>query len=73
MTVQELVRMFVIGRAPRSICDDCLADHLALNRRQVCAAGFKIKKDDAFRRFTGRCSGCCTERRVTALEKTRIA
>jgi hypothetical protein len=67
MTLQEKVRAFVVRRAPRPICDDCLADHLALSRKQVCSAKPVPQEDGRFRRFLGRCSGCCTKRTVTVL------
>ncbi len=56
--------MFVAGRVSRPICDDCVADYLALSRRQVVTAA-RFKRSTEVRRYTGRCSGCCTERKVT--------
>ena len=67
MTLQDRVHAFVALRAPRPICDDCVADYLALSRKQVLAAAFRFKQLRAVRRFTGRCSGCCTNRRVNLL------
>ena len=71
MTLQEKVRTFVTRRAPRAICDHCVADHLALSRRQVCSAAPAFREQGAFRRFTGRCSGCCTNRTVTVVMEAR--
>lgn len=67
MTLQERVQTFVARRAPKPICDECVADYLALSRRQVVAAAFRFKRGAELRRFTGRCSGCCTNRRVNVL------
>jgi hypothetical protein len=64
MTLGERVRTFVMQRAPRPICDECVADHLALRRKQVSAAGVRILPA-GFSRYSGRCSGCCTSRVVT--------
>lgn len=64
MTLQGRVRTFVLKRAPRPVCDECVADHLALSRRQVVTAS-RFIVDGEVRRFTGRCSGCCTNRKVT--------
>jgi hypothetical protein len=62
---REAIGRLVACRAPRPICDACLADHLALSARQVAAAASRLRHDPGFSRFTGRCSGCCTARRVT--------
>jgi hypothetical protein len=67
MTLNEKVRRFVVARAPRPICDDCLADHLALSRRQVSAVQPSLMESGTFQRIVGRCSGCCTHRKVTVL------
>lgn len=39
MTLQQRVSAFVSERAPRPVCDECVADHLVLNRRQVSGVG----------------------------------
>ena len=69
MRLNQRVSAFLAWRAPEPICEACVADHLALSRRQVstAAAATTVRSDGRFRRFTGRCSGCCTDRRVTAL------
>jgi hypothetical protein len=66
MTLKERVWAFVARRGPRPVCDDCVADYLALSRKQVVTAA-RFKRSGEVRRFTGRCSGCCTERKVTVL------
>jgi hypothetical protein len=70
MTLLQTIGSFVIRRAPRPICDHCIADHLALEPRQASAAGQRLKLDRSFDRFTGKCSGCCTWRKVTVLAKS---
>lgn len=69
MTIQERVQTLVTGRA-RPICDDCVADYLAISRRQVVSATLRSKQKGV-RRFIGRCSGCCTYRRVMSPESAR--
>jgi hypothetical protein len=51
--------------APRSLCDSCVADHTGLVRAQVTAAIVRAADKSMLRRSDGRCSGCCTLRRVT--------
>lgn len=67
MSLYRRISDFIAGRAPEQLCDDCVADYLALSRRQVTAAGPQVRADPRFRRFSGRCSGCCTDRMVTML------
>jgi hypothetical protein len=67
MTVLEKVLTFVEARGPRAVCDDCIADHLALSRRQVSAAHPSLKRKGSIRRYSGQCSGCCTSRTLTLL------
>jgi hypothetical protein len=66
MGLQEKIQAFIACRAPQPVCDACVADHLSLQRRQVAAATARILSGDRYRRFSGRCCGCCTTRRVTA-------
>ncbi len=65
MTLLQAVQEFVGSRALKPICDDCIADHLAMSRSQVGAAIRKITGGGELRRLIGRCSGCCTNRTVT--------
>jgi hypothetical protein len=67
MTLQAEIQAFVARRTHGPVCDDCIADHLALSRRQVGGAAMRFKQGGAMRRFKGQCSGCCTNRRVTVL------
>lgn len=67
MTVKERVRSFVEVRAPRAVCDECIADHLALSRKQVSAAHPILKRQGTVGRYAGQCSGCCTHRKLTVL------
>ena len=66
MGLEERVRAFIVWRAAKPTCDACAADYLALTRKQVCAANYRVGRDAAIHRFAGRCSGCCTSRTVTA-------
>lgn len=34
MTVLDTVREFIQGKAPRAVCDDCIADSIKLSIRQ---------------------------------------
>jgi hypothetical protein len=63
--LRDEVGLFIARRAPAAVCDACVADHLAVSRRQVTAARNRARDDHDFRRFAGRCSGCCTDCRVT--------
>jgi hypothetical protein len=65
MSLRDKVSAFISGRAPKPICDACVADHLALSRRQVAAAGCTVQQGQGFKRLAGRCSGCCANRTVT--------
>ena len=67
MTLQQRVRRFVEARAPRAVCDDCIADHLALSRKQASATHRIVSRQDRAHRYLGQCSGCCTQRKVTVL------
>jgi hypothetical protein len=67
VTLSQQVKTFVAGRAAKPVCDACVADHLALTRRQATAAINRSHRDHRFRRFNGQCSGCCTHRRVSVL------
>jgi hypothetical protein len=66
MSRQAKIRSLLLGRAPQPLCDACVADHLALDRRHIGAA-LRSRLTTGFSRQQGRCSGCCTDRRVTAL------
>ncbi|HEV2817276.1 MAG TPA: hypothetical protein VGW40_08680 [Allosphingosinicella sp.] len=65
MTLPDQVSSFIARRAPEPVCDACVADYLALSRRQVTAARHRARDREEFRRFAGRCAGCCTHCRVT--------
>ncbi len=67
MILREKVQAIVVGRAPRPICDSCLADHLFVTRKQVRAAAAWLNDEFTLQRSTGQCSGCCTNRSVTAM------
>jgi hypothetical protein len=67
VTLSQQVTIFVAGRAAGPVCDACIADHLALTRRQANAAINRSNRDHHLRRFDGQCSGCCTRRRVSVL------
>jgi hypothetical protein len=67
MTLKDQVTAFVSRRAPKAVCDNCIADHLATSRRQVSAVAPSLKIEGLFLRVRGRCSGCCTLRTVTAI------
>jgi hypothetical protein len=63
VTIERQITQFVSSRSRLPICDACVADHLALQIRQVSSA---VRSIDAERlkRYKGRCSGCCTSRTV---------
>ena len=65
MTLKEKIRGFVEAQGTRSVCDDCVADHLSLTRRQVSAAGPVLQRHGIIRRYSGQCSGCCTNRKLS--------
>lgn len=65
MTLQEKVRIFVTARGQRAVCDDCIADYLALGRRQVSSAHATLKRQGVIQRRSGQCSGCWTARSLT--------
>ncbi len=67
MTLSQQVEAFVAGREAKPICDACVADHLAMTRRQATAALNRSHGDRCLHRFDGRCSGCCTNRRVSVI------
>ena len=64
MRLYQRVSAFITRRAPEPVCDACVADHLALSPSQVSRASARVRTRDGFRRFAGRCSGCCTDRTV---------
>jgi hypothetical protein len=53
-------------RGKRPLCDACVCDRLGLKLRQVASAAARMADRNLVFRFHGRCSGCCTTRRVTA-------
>ena len=67
LRLHQKVSAFIAWRAPDPLCDACVADYLALSRRQVSDASHNVRGDGGFQRFHGRCSGCCTDRMVTML------
>jgi hypothetical protein len=67
MPLHETIGSLIARRAPQPVCDACLADYLALSRKQVFAASLLVRSDNRFRRFSGVCSGCCTNRKVTTM------
>ena len=67
MILREKVGAIIMGRAPKPICDSCVAEHLFVTRKQVRAAAPWLNDNSTFQRSTGQCSGCCTNRTVTAM------
>jgi len=65
MTVLDEVSAFVTRLAPAAVCDDCIADRLALSVRQH--ANHKTRElagTGGFERRKGSCSLCGTEKLV---------
>jgi len=54
------------ARAPRAMCDACLADYLAISKTQARQASAALAQSGLFPRDAGFCSGCCTTRIVTS-------
>jgi len=68
MQVTAKLEALIAGRAPKAICDACLSDYLAISRARICSAALTLSNGDAYRRFAGQCSGCCTTRTVTRMQ-----
>ena len=64
MTHRAAIGTLVAERRRRPICDACVGDYLGLRAEQVAAAAGRMARQQALRRFEGRCSGCCTTRIV---------
>lgn len=70
MTVLEDVRDFVMGRAPRPTCDDCIADQLQITPRQHANHKTRELADaPGFIRRSDRCSSCGSTKKVISYTK----
>jgi hypothetical protein len=69
MTRYQDLFSILMRRAPKPVCDQCLADHSGLRIAQIRAARTRIRGDQGIVRYRGQCSGCCAVRAVTALVK----
>ena len=70
MTVLDDVREFLKGRAPRAVCDDCIADELKLSVRQH--ANHKTRElanAFGFNRRVDVCTMCKKEKTVISYTK----
>jgi hypothetical protein len=62
MTVFDQVKDLVSARAPKALCDDCIADKLKLTIRQHANHKTReIEKLRGFRRQVATCSSCGAE------------
>ena len=66
MSYRLQVAALLEARAPRAMCDACLADYLAISKTQVRHASAALAQSGLFPRVAGFCSGCCTTRIVTS-------
>ena len=65
MTVLDQVRDFVASRSPGAVCDDCIADKLALSVRQHANHKTReLAEAPGFDRRGGVCSICQSEKLV---------
>jgi hypothetical protein len=64
--ISAAIQSVLESRGERPVCDACLCDRLGLGRRQVASAAIRMARRDILRRFDGRCTGCCTKRKVVA-------
>ena len=64
-TIAERVNQFITVQKPRAICDDCIAAHLDLSRRQQSArVTGALETTSDFIRETGECGQCKNEKKV---------
>ena len=61
MTVSESVTVFLRTRRPKAFCDDCIADELGKNRRQIQPITVTLKESAEFTRLKGTCVGCLSQ------------
>ncbi len=73
MRVTAKLQVLIADRAPKAICDACLSDYLAISRARICSAALTLSGGDAYCRFAGQCSGCCTTRTVTRFQGQMIS
>ena len=61
MTVPESVATFLRTRRPKAFCDDCIAEELGKNRRQIQPLTATLKESAEFTRLKGSCVGCLSQ------------
>ena len=70
MTVLDQVKDFIVSRAPKATCDDCIADGLRLSIRQHANHKTReLAEAYGFDRHFGTCTICKREKKVISYVK----